>query len=144
MRIVRQDLKSTKDPYSSMIIPATGQRTNRRNRPMKKGTDPCRTVITLSLQSIVMVQITEVSQKSNSILAKTNQEGNHDTKTLGFARWKLLPQTMHSAVVIPCMSWTCAGLTLATYFFCSDAILKTTRLVIAMEGTKPQLGNFHH
>ena len=25
-----------------------------------------------------------------------------------------------------------------------DAILKTTRLVIAMEGTKPHLGNFHH
>jgi len=57
MRIVRQDLKSTKDPYSSMIIPATGQRTNRRNRPMKKGTDPYQTIIILSLQSIVMGQI---------------------------------------------------------------------------------------
>jgi hypothetical protein len=39
---VGDDLKRTKDPYSSIIIPATGHRTNRRNRPRKKGTDPCR------------------------------------------------------------------------------------------------------
>jgi hypothetical protein len=39
---VGDDLKRTKDPYSSIIIPATGHRTNRRNRPRKKGIDPCR------------------------------------------------------------------------------------------------------
>lgn len=39
---VGDDLKRTKDPYSSRIIPATGHLTNRRKRPRKKGTDPCR------------------------------------------------------------------------------------------------------
>jgi hypothetical protein len=31
--------KNKHDPYSSMIIPAAGQQTNRRNKPMKKQTN---------------------------------------------------------------------------------------------------------
>jgi hypothetical protein len=46
---VGNDLKRTKDPYSSIIIPATGHRTNRRNRPRKKGIDPCRKLSIISL-----------------------------------------------------------------------------------------------
>lgn len=67
VRIINKDLNSTKDPYSSMIMPATGQRTNRRNRPMKKGRDPCRTIITLSLQWMSLGEINSIWNRNDIV-----------------------------------------------------------------------------